>query len=638
MSNGRGDWHGYYITAYGLAVKHGYSGTEKEWLETLKGDKTELRYNEDTNTLEWKYVEGDEWNTLMDINQLQGAVVSATLEKATAAQEGAEDAQEAAETAQGAAEDAAGVATTQATQAGQSAAAAAQDAADADEAKKAAEDAQAAAQTAQGRAESAATTAQGSAASAAEDAGKAQASATAAAGSASAAAKDAADAEAAQAAAEAAQKKAEDAAASVGDAEQAAQDAIAAAGTATAKAAEALQSAQDAAQDADDAEAARVAAVAAQGAAETAEGNAEAAAGTATSAKTAAETAKGAAEAAQGAAETARDAAETAAGTATSKASEATQSAAAAAQDAEDAEAKAILAQSWAVGGTGTREGEDTNNAKYWSDNAQGAAGGGVTSFNGRSGAVAPQAGDYTADMVGARPSTWTPSAEDVGARTDDWMPSAAEVGADPTGTAAAAVAAHNQAENVHTAEFAKKADATALTAHTGNTDNPHNVTAEQAGARPDTWTPTAQEVGADPAGTAASAVSTHNQASDAHSTQFNAKANASDLNAHTGNKANPHGVTAAQVGAAKPGDVFTVTLLASAWSEKSQTVSDERFVTSGYAFITNPADESFTAWAEAVIHGQDVTVAGQMTFTCAGDAPTGDITVKIIRLEATEA
>ena len=71
---------------------------------------------------------------------------------------------------------------------------------------------------------------------------------------------------------------------------------------------------------------------------------------------------------------------------------------------------------------------------------------------------------------------------------------------------------------------------------------------------------------------------------------------------------------------------------------DRSQTVNDERFVTSGYAFITNPADASFTAWAEAVIHGQDVTVAGQMTFTCAGDAPTGDITVKIIRLEATEA
>lgn len=45
-------------------------------------------------------------------------------------------------------------------------------------------------------------------------------------------------------------------------------------------------------------------------------------------------------------------------------------------------------------------------------------AGGGdaVTSFKGRTGAVTPQAGDYTAEMVGARPSTWTPSAADINA------------------------------------------------------------------------------------------------------------------------------------------------------------------------------------------------------------------------------
>ena len=40
----------------------------------------------------------------------------------------------------------------------------------------------------------------------------------------------------------------------------------------------------------------------------------------------------------------------------------------------------------------------------------------GVTSFKGRTGAVTPQEGDYTANMVGARPDTWTPSAADVGA------------------------------------------------------------------------------------------------------------------------------------------------------------------------------------------------------------------------------
>ena len=44
----------------------------------------------------------------------------------------------------------------------------------------------------------------------------------------------------------------------------------------------------------------------------------------------------------------------------------------------------------------------------------------GVFSFNGRDGAVTPQAGDYTASMVGARPDTWTPTAEEVGAATLD--------------------------------------------------------------------------------------------------------------------------------------------------------------------------------------------------------------------------
>lgn len=30
-------WRGYYITAYGIAVKHGFKGTEEEWLESLRG-------------------------------------------------------------------------------------------------------------------------------------------------------------------------------------------------------------------------------------------------------------------------------------------------------------------------------------------------------------------------------------------------------------------------------------------------------------------------------------------------------------------------------------------------------------------------------------------------------------------------
>lgn len=37
--NGEAEWAGYYISAYGLAVKNGYTGTEEKWLASLKGEK-----------------------------------------------------------------------------------------------------------------------------------------------------------------------------------------------------------------------------------------------------------------------------------------------------------------------------------------------------------------------------------------------------------------------------------------------------------------------------------------------------------------------------------------------------------------------------------------------------------------------
>lgn len=116
------------------------------------------------------------------------------------------------------------------------------------------------------------------------------------------------------------------------------------------------------------------------------------------------------------AAETATTAAQTAttqAGTATTKAGEAASSASSASTDATSAAGSAASAddsaedsEAWAVG---QRDGQDVpttdetyhNNAKYWAEQASQAAGGGVTSFNGRSGSVSPQSGDYTAAMVG---------------------------------------------------------------------------------------------------------------------------------------------------------------------------------------------------------------------------------------------
>lgn len=120
-----------------------------------------------------------------------------------------------------------------------------------------------------------------------------------------------------------------------------------------------------------------------------------------------AETAREEAEAARVEAETAREEAEAARETAEAARENAeTGYVAQAAAQVEAAGEQVTLAESWAVGGTGTRPGEDTNNAKYWSDEARKASGGGVSTFNGRFGAVLPQTGDYTANMVGAIPKT----------------------------------------------------------------------------------------------------------------------------------------------------------------------------------------------------------------------------------------
>lgn len=61
----------------------------------------------------------------------------------------------------------------------------------------------------------------------------------------------------------------------------------------------------------------------------------------------------------------------------------------------------ALLSQSWAVGSTGVRYGEDTNNSKYWAEvAAEVVTTGGVASFNGRTGNVVSVSGDYSASLI----------------------------------------------------------------------------------------------------------------------------------------------------------------------------------------------------------------------------------------------
>ena len=400
-------------------------------------------------------------------------VQSAAAQSATAAK----NAQDAAEAAQGKAEDA------------QAAAEAAQTKAETAQSK--AETAQSKAETAQGKAESAQSAAESAAASASGSASAAASSASAAAASETASAQSAQTAgekaSAAQAAAQTAQSAKADA-----------ESAKAAAVTAGASAESANASAQSA----------KTAAESAKAAAQAAQSKAEAA-------NTSAQTAKADAEAANTSAQSAKADAESAKSAAAGSA----QSAGASAQSAQ---ASGKLSESWAVGGTGTRTGEDTNNAKYWAMAAQGAAGGGVSSFNGRSGAVAPQTGDYTAAMVGA----------------------------DAQG------AAQTVQDNLNT--------------HAENTVM-HITAAER--------------------------------------TAWNGKSGKADS--------------------------FTVTLTAAGWSAGAQTVSNSKFIASGYAYTVCPAGDSFKDYAEAMIYADNVTTAGRMSFHC-DVTPTKNLTVNILRTEAT--
>lgn len=594
------EWRGYYITAYGIAVKHGFIGTEEEWLASLKGDGGEpvvIRYSETDGQLQWKYENEDDsaWREILTLADLQGDLVSATISQAQAAKTAAEAAKTAAQSAASSAQADASAAQTAAATASTKAAAAA-----------------ASEQTASG----AADTAQ-AAATKAENAQKTTTT------NAAQAAQSATDARTAKAGAESAASNA-------------------AASEAAAKTAETNAKKSEASVAADSAAATKAA-----GDAENAQAAAEAARDEAVGSKTAAAASAARAGQDKQAAQAAKDAAETAKTDAQAAATDAQESAELAQSSAQGVEANAKAAESWAVGGTGTREGENTNNAKYWCDSAQAIAGGGVTSFNGRGGAVVPKAGDYTPEMVGADPAgtaetkagTVQGNLDGHEADTTKHVTAAERTkwnGKQDKLTFDAAPTANSTnpvtSGGVKT-ELDKKANATSLGAHTGNTDNPHRVTAAQAGA--------------DPTGTAASAVSAHNSSSTAHSdirTALAGKETAGAAAAVQGNLDDHEGNTTAHITAAertgwngKSGKAlsFTVTLTAAGWSGNAQTVSNSKFVTSGYAYTVCPAGDSFAGYAEAVIYADDVTTAGKMTFHC-NEAPTANLTVKILRTEAT--
>ena len=75
-----------YLSAYGLAVKHGYQGSEEEWLESLKGEEGDpgeaarMYYNPGRDMVQWGV--GNEWHDLYSMAEVL-APLYAKLEEMT---------------------------------------------------------------------------------------------------------------------------------------------------------------------------------------------------------------------------------------------------------------------------------------------------------------------------------------------------------------------------------------------------------------------------------------------------------------------------------------------------------------------------------------------------------------------------
>lgn len=93
---------GYYLSAYTLAVLHGFEGDEDAFVASMVGKSPEMRYTADGKKLEWKYTdEGDDaWRELIDlgtVTAVRDEAVSAAVtagENAAIAQQAVTDAQD----------------------------------------------------------------------------------------------------------------------------------------------------------------------------------------------------------------------------------------------------------------------------------------------------------------------------------------------------------------------------------------------------------------------------------------------------------------------------------------------------------------------------------------------------------------
>lgn len=54
------------LSAYQIALKHGFQGTEEEWLQSLHGE-IPIDFRVNGTILEWKYKSSNDWNEIIDL-------------------------------------------------------------------------------------------------------------------------------------------------------------------------------------------------------------------------------------------------------------------------------------------------------------------------------------------------------------------------------------------------------------------------------------------------------------------------------------------------------------------------------------------------------------------------------------------
>ena len=79
----------------------------------------------------------------------------------------------------------------------------------------------------------------------------------------------------------------------------------------------------------------------------------------------------------------------------------------------------------------------------------------------------------------------------------------------------------------------------------------------------------------------------------------------------------------------------FAVLLPKSGWNNKTQTVSDAKFLATGYVYTVRPDGSSFADSEMAGVYSDNVTENGKMIFYC-NTVPETDLTMNVLRMDAT--